>query len=173
MSSDTPALRLTTIAWDTHVGLAKLSARLVSYVSTKAIISAFRFAMKHSSSKACQNLPEEMLLMIAHDVRQMGFQLESEKWDDLTNLLMQTVDPWGMVSQEIIDKKLNGEYRPAESHRSLGVWFPVYGWGYRGYRSNSGQRDVECYHKLLASGDSASTLSKCIEVNLPSQTKIR
>lgn len=171
MASDSPASQNTTIAWNTHVGLAKLSARLVTYLSTKAVISTFRFAMKHSSSKACQNLPEELLLMIAHDVREMGWQLESEKWDNLTNSLIRTCEFWRRASQEtLLGKRLYGGYQNAESHGSLGVWFPHY----EGLSElEPDQQDMEHYYKLQACGDDASMLVKCVEVNLLYQIKKR
>ena len=170
MASDSSAWQNSTIAWNTNIGLARLSARLVSYVSTKAVVSAFRFVMKHSSSRACRNLPEELLSMIADAVRELDYQLEFDTMDRLTILLIETCGIWQNPSQKNLDARLIGGYQAEKSHEILGVWFP-----HDGDRSKSepDQQDVERYYKLLARGRSVSKLAKCFEVKLSSQIKDR
>ncbi|KAL8792644.1 MAG: hypothetical protein Q9195_004772 [Heterodermia aff. obscurata] len=156
MASDDPASLNKTIAWDTGVDLAHLSARLLSYLTTKATISTFRFAMKYSSTEACRNLPEELLMMIANAVREPCFRLELEKWDILSKLIAKMCEIFAVPSQGEVNRKLTMVYKHAGCRGHLGVWFP------HDYAESNSEPNP--HHRVQLSGKSASTLAKCKEI---------
>ena len=170
MASDSSALRNPTIAWDTHVDLAEMSARLVSYVSTKAIISTLGLAMKYSTSKACQNMPEELLLMIASHVRETTFLLESEKWVKMSIFLEGKFEVWHSVTQEVLDTELYKSDNPVGYRGSVGLWFPH---PEKVSKLQPYQQDVERCYRLSLSKYPAPMLAKCVEVYRPYQFRDR
>ncbi|KAL8913359.1 MAG: hypothetical protein Q9171_001836 [Xanthocarpia ochracea] len=68
------------IAWAAQVSLPQLGARLISFIETRAGISTFRLVAQYTSSTAFRNLPEELVSMIASEVRDQSFQRNMKDW---------------------------------------------------------------------------------------------
>ena len=56
------------MAWATPVSLAQLGARVEAYVETKAAMTTFRLAVRHSTLAVLHNIPEDIMEMIAGNV---------------------------------------------------------------------------------------------------------
>ncbi|KAL8835311.1 MAG: hypothetical protein Q9170_003366 [Blastenia crenularia] len=68
------------LAWAEEVSVAQLAARVVAYAETKAPFTTFRFAAKYTASSPLADLPEEVLSLIANEVRQLAFPLWMERF---------------------------------------------------------------------------------------------
>ncbi|KAL8858736.1 MAG: hypothetical protein Q9178_004824 [Gyalolechia marmorata] len=68
------------IAWAAQVSLPQLGARLISFIETRAGISTFRLVAQYASSTAFRNLPEELVSMIASEVRDQSFHRNMKDW---------------------------------------------------------------------------------------------
>ena len=77
------------IAWATPVNLAQLGARLEAYVETKAAMTTFRLAARHSALAILHNLPEEIMEMIAGNVRDSVFRKKWRTWTRIGKCLSQ------------------------------------------------------------------------------------
>ena len=156
MASNSPPSPNTTIAWATAVDPFYLNARLFAYVSTKAIISTFRFAMKHSPLQACRSMSAELLLMIADHVRETCFLPQLEKWDRLSVFLTENSYIWTKSSREAVDAVINEGAQPVNlDHLSM---------GYYGEVSKIHREDVQRYHQILTRINGASKFARCAEV---------
>ena len=92
------------IAWAIRVSLSQLGARLTAYISTKARLTTLSLAIRESSMKACRDLPEEIISMIGHEVREEEFRLQIESWTKMRNCLAYECDPWNHVSDDAISE---------------------------------------------------------------------
>lgn len=68
------------LAWATPFSLAQLGAQLEAYAEMKAAITTFRIAARHSTLAAFHDLPEEILTMIASEVREITFNRKLKYW---------------------------------------------------------------------------------------------
>lgn len=68
------------LAWATPFNLAQLCARLEAYAGMKGVMTNFRIAARHSALAAFHNLPEEILVMIANEVREILFNRKLKYW---------------------------------------------------------------------------------------------
>lgn len=88
-----------TLAWATPVSLAQIGARLAAYAETKGAITAFRLAIRDTSLPAFHNLPEEIIGMIASEVRDVAFERKMKKWIKISRCLANTCTSMSHVSK--------------------------------------------------------------------------
>ena len=91
------------VAWAVPVNLAWLGARLFAYVGTKATITTFRLVTENSPLTACRGLPEEVISLIAVEVREKVFQQKINDWIKFTMCL----DSSRITKFRLIDMDIN------------------------------------------------------------------
>lgn len=94
MSSLPASKRLLSLAWAVRVSLRHLEPGLVAYVDTKASITTFRLAARYTLSKAFRQLPEEVLSLIADQVRNAKYQQEWDEWSSIVDCLTNKCESW-------------------------------------------------------------------------------
>ena len=102
MSADPASSGSILLAWAVPVDLAWLGARLFAYVRTKATITTLRLVSKNSPLTACRSLPEEIISLIAIEVREMVFQLKIDDWVKFTTYL----SSWRLTQVRLFDTDL-------------------------------------------------------------------
>lgn len=68
------------VAWAMPVDFPDIGARLAAYAHTKATVTTFRLVTKYNTQSACHDLPEEIISMIAEDVREIVFMEKMARW---------------------------------------------------------------------------------------------
>ena len=87
------------IAWAIPVRLEPLAARLQAYVETKAAITTFRLAVRHSAIGVCQITPEEIISLIASFIRDEASTRKMRNWTAVTRCLNNTCDKLSHLSR--------------------------------------------------------------------------
>ncbi|KAL8765208.1 MAG: hypothetical protein Q9209_007641 [Squamulea sp. 1 TL-2023] len=93
-----------TVAWAARVSLAQLGSRLTAYMETRATITAFRLAAQRAPLTVLRNLPEEILSMIANEVRDYEFQRNMKQWVQVDNCLANTCTSLSHATVEEINE---------------------------------------------------------------------
>lgn len=62
------------------VDFPDIGARLAAYAHTKATITTFRLVTKYTTQSACHDLPEEIISLIADNVREIVFTEKIARW---------------------------------------------------------------------------------------------
>lgn len=75
----------------------------MAYTKTKAQITTFRLVTRYTSLDACQNLPEEVISMIAGNVRETVFTTEMKEWIKIRKCLTNACGIMAHVSQAELD----------------------------------------------------------------------
>lgn len=90
MSTSSDSQNDISLTWATPVNLAQLGARLTAYAETKAAITTFRLAIRDTTLSAFHSLPEEIIGMIASEVRDITFRQEMKQWVKIGKCLTNT-----------------------------------------------------------------------------------
>ncbi|KAL8918046.1 MAG: hypothetical protein Q9208_007568 [Pyrenodesmia sp. 3 TL-2023] len=115
MPPDSFSPRDLTIAWAARVSLPQLGARLMAFIETRASITVFRLAVQNAPSTVFGNLPEELIAMIARNVRDMAFERRMKKWVKISNCLTDNCNALSHVhSDEISDINNHEGYNLSE-----------------------------------------------------------
>ena len=96
-----------TLAWAVQVSLAQLGASVTAYVDTKATNTTFRLIVKYTLLKPLRALSEEILIMIAGQLRHMEYSRNMDEWVRISNCLVNTCAPEWHLSQEQVEKVRN------------------------------------------------------------------
>ena len=88
-----------TIAWAMPVSLPQMGARVMSYAQTKAQITTFRLVTKYTTLTSCRNLPEEIISIIANNVRDAVFKQRIKRWTKIDRCLANTCTIMSHVSK--------------------------------------------------------------------------
>ena len=153
MNSNSISKNSIVIAWATPVNLAQLGARLEAYAETKAAMTTFRLIARHTTLAALHNLPEEILEMIAGNVRDSIFR---KKWRTWTR----------------IGKWLSGTYSSFYAHARLKLndsdedGYTVEEYDAAEREAEEQQKEVKWYCHKLSNLDGSSRFAKCVQVRL-------
>ena len=148
-----------TIAWATPVSLGQLGAQLEAYAETKAAITTFRFAAKHSEMAALFNLPEEIISMIAGRVRDAVAEHQAQKWTRMKGCFSNNCS---ILSHMLL----------AELDMELMIY--SHGTDYESYElaemdaEEDHQEALERYCKRLTNLNGSSRFAKCVRVRIHS-----
>ncbi|KAL6712849.1 hypothetical protein ACLMJK_009561 [Lecanora helva] len=102
-NSNLPASNYFTLAWAVPVDESELFSRMVAYAATKRQITAFRFALGHTTSTALRKLPEEIISMISIRVSEDYYFRHMWEWGDVWTCLTNKCQP--------------GDHRPSDSNK--------------------------------------------------------
>ena len=90
MSTNSDSRNDISLTWATPVNLAQLGARLTAYAETKAAITTLRLAIRDTTLFAFHSLPEEIIGMIASEVRDITFRQKMKQWVKIGKCLTNT-----------------------------------------------------------------------------------
>ena len=160
------------IAWATPVNLALLGARLEAYVGTKAAITTFRLAAKYTTLSAFHNLPEEIMIMIASNVRDVVFDRKMRRWMKIIRCLSGECGLAAHTTPDELDllrrlrRKVSEEERAGESDgHAAGRYSEQKFWVDENFRVEH-QRCMRRYCQMLSNLDESSRFANCVEVRV-------
>ncbi len=102
MSNNTAPSSKITLAWAIPVSAPQLGARLEAYVATKAAITTFRFGARNVTATALGDVPEEIIDMIAREVRNVVFKDDVKRWMKAFKCLTQKCSPMSHMTKSDI-----------------------------------------------------------------------
>lgn len=144
------------LAWATPVNLVQLGARLEAYAETKAGITTFRIAARHSTLAPFHKLPEEILSMIASEVREIAFNGNLKFWTRVRECLSNDcskLDHARSVSRRYIGSSSLSDDEVYEK--------------FKFEAADEHQRHVERYCQSLSNLDGRSSrFAKCVKVRI-------
>lgn len=144
------------LAWATPVNLAQLGARLEAYAEMKVAITTFRIAARHSTLAAFHDLPEEILSMIASEVREITFNRKLKYWTRVKECLSNNhckIAHARHVSKHYTNSSLLSDDEVYEKFKFEAV--------------DEHQRCVERYCRTLSNLDGRSSrFAKCVKVRI-------
>ena len=147
------------VAWATPVCLAQFGARLFAYVGTKASLTALRLVIKNT---AYRSLPEEIISLIAVEVREQVFQQKIEDWDYLSKCLAGSCTAPSFLS----DAELNNLCSMAPVDWYEGGEKDVPSWLLDSIASERNIHNLKLMCHLLTDTRDTSALAKCCQVRI-------
>ncbi|KAL8687554.1 MAG: hypothetical protein Q9218_006306, partial [Villophora microphyllina] len=142
-----------TFAWAAQVSLPQLAARLISYIESKASITAFRLAYRYTKSTAFRNLPEEVISMIANEVRNIDFPAGMQSFVLMNKCLMGHCDARDHISPDEIEAAFGFCTNNTDPER-IHVWF-------EDEEDRRHKKSVEQWYTYLSLADRQTDLLQC------------
>ncbi|KAL8830504.1 MAG: hypothetical protein Q9170_005707 [Blastenia crenularia] len=144
------------LAWAAEVSVAQLAARLMAYAETRAAITAFRLSARNTALKPMNNIPEEVLWMIASDVRELAFTPWMEEFVEKGNCLVNKCSTLSHLSQAAIAGS-GADYCACLAH-------PRLTWAFRLEAQNIHKDNVQSHCSMLTSLDETRIFAKAKQI---------